>query len=1217
MRKIKINSNILPIIILSIMMIAAFCFSIHFVYASGGSLAQCDTNWDNYENKMNASADDTYPYDSDSATITSVSLDVLYGTTRGLVVYHGEVPYAQIYDDEDEYEDGWEGYYAEDGTDAGANTNPTFGASSGADADDYWGSGVNADSFENVPTAEQVNATSTVSLRLLALANTKTGFTYWLNTAGYAVVKFFAWLAVFIIGLIVRAKNLSMDLIMDILHLDDLNDMLTKNFIWDGDHLKLSAFTAFCILALIFTLVAFVIRWVKGADKTRGIWEILGTIGLGLLIIGMCLTGRISSLGSSVATMANNVMYSVAESLSSSGDGKAFEIKISDAGNETEITQMCEMSLVNKAFIDLQLCCQFNVNSVDQLKFSALGDPGGSNASSYLAGVNGANMHDDFNENLGYYFWFANSSASSKTSKNATYPSTDTLSVTNKLNSMVTYLQHQYNVSNNATKANIADILLALSNANGSLRFLCLLVFAIALVLMAFVLLKYAINVIIAKMELFIALLGMVLAGPLILTSNKKLVETGKAILGMLVVSFLEVTIYSIIFDIIIYAVSTMFAPAIPNLLAVIAILLLLLKFNPVLAQKIKQIMERTTRAISPTLVDGRRAVKQWAKNKANDKIRDYDNSKRIAGYDADGNAIYEQRKGDALSKLMHHGSNALLAEGNEVKSGHKINKELSDARNASKNATADAKRMAAQNDVNEKLETINNEAKRSEEEINAEVKKTTNAAYDRVYDDNGNLISESFNKDAMSEEEKRMAHTYEKHNDELEEIIKSKDYQDLVKERHALDEANKKLEAEGKETVAFDATKDNQLKAYQAKISAKRAQIKSEKNKIDAAIKERAATNAMRKRGMDIDSAKGDTIDEKIANASKAKALQEHRNELEKTLNAAINTMSAEVNDTSKKSKIGSNETSRVNRDAARDQAAAMLQLSQLQNGEDVMDTNAAKKEVQEIVDKVAMAEEYTAPVSGTAHKVKDGVHNIQHIGREETAEGKALNAAKAAYKQSKPGSPRHAELKQQYEDALKTYKDKYGEEKAEALSQYEDTRKEVGGGRFIGRTSVQDQLQSAVNNRAKGNANSGNTTSRNTPNPYGAAQDNMQSVVNTQAARRGGANVIDSIDVPPAPTTQQRTPTRSTQPTRQQQTARHYSQPEPARSPRGNTAPDMSSIINQQQSQQPQPRAHETHKADDTKTNYAQDEARRLQEAADNDFWSRERKNETGNKF
>ena len=80
----------------------------------------------------------------------------------------------------------------------------------------------------------------------------------------------------------------------------------------------------------------------------------------------------------------------------------------------------------------------FKILKTIKTKFSALGDPGGSNASSYLAGVNDANMHDDFNENLGYYFWFANSSASSKTSKNATYPSTDTLSVTNKLNSMVT-----------------------------------------------------------------------------------------------------------------------------------------------------------------------------------------------------------------------------------------------------------------------------------------------------------------------------------------------------------------------------------------------------------------------------------------------------------------------------------------------------------------------------------------------------------------------------------------------------------------------------------------------------------------------------------------------------------------------------------------------------------------------------------------------------------
>ena len=532
MSRIKSISKNLPIIVLSIIIIFAAITSIRYVYASGGSFNKADTAWDNENNKLAGSLDDTYPYNSITATISSLSLDVLYGTTRPLVFYHGELPYDAIYDEEDDYVEGWEGYFAEDGTSAKEN-NPSYGASSTPSATDYWGTGITADSFKNQPTAEEVNSGNIVSLRLLSLSSTKSGFLMWLGSAGYSILNGLAWLATLIIGLIVRAKNLSMEMIMEVLHLDDLNNVLTKNFIYDGDTFTLSAFTAFCILALIASIVAFVIRWVKGSDKTKGIWEIIGTSALGILIIGMCLTGRISSLGSSVSNMANQLMYITSQALSSSGDGDAFLIEVDDASNETEIAQTCELALVNKAYIDLQLCSQFNVSKISDLKFSEFGDTNGTKATKILSGVSSADMIEDFNNNLGYYYWFANSSAVEKTSKNASFPTTDTASVTNKLSSIMTYLQVQYNANstNETRSALITKIVRSFANPAGGPKFLALLVFAVALVIMALVLIKYALNVVIAKIELFVSLLGMAVAGPLILTANKKLVETGKMIL--------------------------------------------------------------------------------------------------------------------------------------------------------------------------------------------------------------------------------------------------------------------------------------------------------------------------------------------------------------------------------------------------------------------------------------------------------------------------------------------------------------------------------------------------------------------------------------------------------------------------------------------------------------------------------------------------------------
>lgn len=1084
----RLSNNLLPIISLSVLILIGILFAVKAAYANV-SFHTADENFSGYENSLNASSDDTYPYNSDTATINKVSLDVMYGTTRGLTYYHGEFPYDCIYDDDDEYEEGWEGYYAEDGTSA-TGDNPSYGASATVNATDYWGTGVSEDWFANVPTAEQVNDGTTTSLRLYANAHTITGFGRWLSAALYTVVKFFAWVATLLIGLIVRAKNISMDLIMDILHLDDLNDAMTKNFIWDGDHLKLSAFTGFCIIILIFTLAAFAVRWVRGRDKTQGIWEIIGTIALGLIIIGMCLTGRISSLGSSVSTVASKVMYSVAQSLNTGGDGDAFVIDITDAENETEITQMCEMALVNKAFIDLQLCSQFDVSSVDDLKFDKFGDPNGTNAASYLSGVSSASMKDDFNNNLGYYYWFADSSAVQKTSKNKTMPSTDTQSIHNKLSSIMTYLQVQYNAnsSNADVSERIVGVVGSFAHPGGGPRFLCLLLFAIVLVMMAVVLFKYALNVIIAKIQLFIALLGMIVAGPLILTSNKKLVETGKAILGMLLVSFLEITVYSIIFDLIIYTVSAMFAPNIMALIAVFALLMLLLYFNPVIAQKIKQIMERTERKISPALVDGRRAAKNWAKGKARDAVGRYDSSEKVVGYDNEGNAITEKRGGNALSKLMHTGTNAVFAEGNEHEGLIGMHTKLNEERQQNKAKSAKAIREEAEAAVERKRSEIYDEAAHKAKAINADAKTIENETKLGV-DENGETI---YDENKLSEEERRMVADRRTHKDELEELENNGDYQDLVNQQKELDKINAKLK-EGESKQALSTDDAARLAAYKQKIGAKRAQIMEEKKKVEETIKLRAQKEAMAAKGLNYDEAKGKDFDEKLANATNREALNNHRDELEKTLNASIAAMSNEVNNTTTQGKIGRGSTQTLNKEAAEAQAAAMLQLDQLQHGEDVMAAHEAKKEIADIVDKVS--QHYDKDRHSDDARIREHLYNEM----EKAAHGGTTDEYKAA--------------KEAYNREVERQNANHKAQKQEVKGQYKDAKADAG--RVVTKATVQEQLQSAINNRERG-------TSAPTDSTTAPSMSNVVSAQEAQAPKAststpsGGQNVKLNIKQP-----------------------------------------------------------------------------------------------------
>ena len=1047
MSRLKTIYKYLPIIVVAILIIASAITSVIVVSAAGGSFHETDVNWEGYNNSLSASKNDTYPYNSSTATISSMSLDVLYGTKRDFVFYHGEFPYNCIYDSDGNYKEGWDGMYAEDGTTASGN-NPNFGASSTVTSSDYWGNGITDSNFTNQPTAEQINAGNMVSVRLWASSKTQTGFGMWFGSILYIILNGAAWLATTLISLIVRAKNLNMDMIMNILNLDSLNDALTKNFIYNSETVSLSAFTGFCIIALILSIVAFVIRWVKGADKTRGIWEIIGTAGLGLLVIGMCLTGRISSLGSSISTMANTVMYTAAQSLSSSGQGNAFLIDIKDKGNETEIAQMCEMSLVNKAYIDLQLSAQFNVSKADDLNFSKFGDPNGTEAKKYLSGVSNADMKKDFNNNLGYYYWFANSSAVDKTANNKTYPSTDTLSVTNKLSSMVTYLQHQYNANsaNPETAALIKNVTESIANPAGGPKFLALLVFAIALVLMGIVLLKYALNVVIGKLELFVSLLGMIIAGPLILTSNKKLVGTGKMILGMLTISFIEITIYSVIFDIIIYTVSAMFSPEIPNLLATVAILLLLLKFNPIIAEKIKQLLDQTERKISPALADGKRAIKNYAKNKAKEGIAAYDNKRKVVGYDENGNAITESRKGDALSKLMHHSANALLTDGHDHQGAFKIGHELNKERKTSKLNTAEAKRKAAQNAIDNELDLVNEDADLTSREVNAHITDIKNSAGE--WDEKGHLVN--INEDGLSEQEIEAKHTLETLETDLEDLKNMDRYKKLVAEQEFILKRNAERVENGEEPLEMDEQRKAELASLKMKIAAKKKQIDDEKRKIEESIKERAAKLAFNKAGIEYKGINAGTIEEQLKNASREKALADHKAELERVLQDGINTMAAEVNDLSTTKldrKIGGKGVGQhLNTEAATAQAAAMLQLTQLQNGFDVLETNKAKKEVLDIINKVATR------YDGTVKKTDD--QNLQ--------------AAKDAYKHTTIGSEEHKQAKETYKIAKTDYKHHTKDAKSDSKEAYKQAKDDQNVAAVV-KITASEYIASAVMHKAE----------------------------------------------------------------------------------------------------------------------------------------------------
>ena len=122
------NKNTLILILSIFIILAITLFSICYI-ASARGFTTANTNWHNENNNMDSNPKETFPYNSTSAAIKSVSMDILYGTTRGLVTYYGEMPYDQIYTDDDEILEGFEGFYAENGTSAIIDSvNPSYGA---------------------------------------------------------------------------------------------------------------------------------------------------------------------------------------------------------------------------------------------------------------------------------------------------------------------------------------------------------------------------------------------------------------------------------------------------------------------------------------------------------------------------------------------------------------------------------------------------------------------------------------------------------------------------------------------------------------------------------------------------------------------------------------------------------------------------------------------------------------------------------------------------------------------------------------------------------------------------------------------------------------------------------------------------------------------------------------------------------------------------------
>ena len=763
------KSKFLPILVLSIIMIISVLSAFNLVIADT-SFHKHGDGWDHLENTIEANSNE-YPYTLPTQTlvtkqvdhngntidgttqyntvISSVSSYITYGISKSLVVYYGEFPYNNIREGEDgndpKFISGFSGYYSIEGTDSSTDTNPDFRGGNSVEAKTYWGTSTGTN-FSNLKEAEDINKTDVVSLRLYANEHTMSSgigsvISYWIRNLLYTIAKGIAWLATKFVTIVVEAKNICMSFILNALHLPDLADIINKAFVIDKNTRQISFFMAICICFLIFEIVAFAINYAKGGSKNKSISNIIITALIGFSLVGFALSGRIQDIGSSVSNLVSKVMYVASNSMQDSYDGTFFKYDVNDTDNESKTITMSELSLVYKPFMDIQIATQFGVDTIDELQFSKYGDPDCTVAAATLitntdknkSNLSAADFKTNFNNNLGYYFWFANSSATEKVNNNVSLPTTSASANENKLNSMITYLQKQYNSGDSTRKSLIKTNIEELSNPSPLSHFLSMLVLAAIIIILGLVLAKYAVNVIISKLCLFVALLGFGPAGIMVLSNKDKWVKTGKQIVQMVLISFIEITVWSVFFDLILYVVAFLLADDLMRLILVLALLLLFWKFNYTIAEVIKRSLDNATRAMCPEYHSARASAKNFM-YKGKDKVREFNDKEIVVGQDENGENIYKKRGETAAGRFLTFGSNALLTNGNDHKTFYGLHKKEKEERSKYHTEQNKAKGETAKKSI----DNIENRLSQTENSVNTAIKSSEDAARES-YDANTN----------------------------------------------------------------------------------------------------------------------------------------------------------------------------------------------------------------------------------------------------------------------------------------------------------------------------------------------------------------------------------------------------------------------------------------------------------------------------------------------
>ena len=388
--------------IILIILLVSLCMTILPSFGAGGSFQEVPLlsdrfkimeNTDNYTPNQNI-----WPFDDDANNIRSVGIDKLYGNDKNLIQYLGEIPYDIAFDKKTKK------YRVFMSSEIDGDVRPW----SDENSESHHGFDKN-----NVTPEEAYNQND---LHLLAMIKSKKAG----SKVFFDIVFFLAKVMSLPLELAILIKSIDITYILEIL--DDqgtIAKMFNTLFLFDPDTGAVSPFLVLSLIMFIISCGFLVFKMLKGHGALRPVLEEMGWLLLAILIASLSIFNA-SSGNNELAGIAVNFADKLSNTIttSSSANGSLY---LYNTGNPNKDSQATQSALIKQPFIETLIELQFG-EKVEELQLGE-GKFGNFEDQALEWTFNRENFNDNnfkvsngeyTTNNLGYYWWAANSNVDEK-----------------------------------------------------------------------------------------------------------------------------------------------------------------------------------------------------------------------------------------------------------------------------------------------------------------------------------------------------------------------------------------------------------------------------------------------------------------------------------------------------------------------------------------------------------------------------------------------------------------------------------------------------------------------------------------------------------------------------------------------------------------------------------------------------------------------------------